>query len=277
MTFRPVAVSLAIAVALSAGGAAPAEEAPVGGAAVDLTGTWFVLIHYRDEATANPDLDRWEDKVWVFESKASRLHWTEYPIVVFRNPTGRFEARAGNRRARVLDKWEPDEGQRLEILDGPRVNSRGSKTKSLRKSAEGGFESVGGLRAQSASVIGYYERWSIAEPASRPVFTRDDILGSGGIGGRAEGMEGRTQYQTTAVEDGGATLRGIYARDENRRGTFRMIRAGSVRGLESDGRTPNEKAADRAREQVLDEVRRRLDEGDPELIRELREQRRQGR
>ena len=45
-------------------------------AAVDLIGTWFVLIHYRDSMTANPDSDRWEDKVWKIEQKGSRLQWT---------------------------------------------------------------------------------------------------------------------------------------------------------------------------------------------------------
>ncbi len=41
-------------------------------AEIDLIGSWFVLIHYRDSQTANPDSDRWEDKVWKIEKKGSR-------------------------------------------------------------------------------------------------------------------------------------------------------------------------------------------------------------
>ena len=112
-------------------------------ARVDLIGSWFVLIHYRDSATANPDSDRWKDRVWTFEMKGSRLHWTDHPIVVFGDTSGRFEARGGNRRARVLAAWQPNEAQRQEIQAGLRVNSRGAKTKSLRGSFESGWESVG--------------------------------------------------------------------------------------------------------------------------------------
>ena len=42
-------------------------------AELDLLGSWFVLIHYRDSQTANPDADRWADKVWKLEMKGSRL------------------------------------------------------------------------------------------------------------------------------------------------------------------------------------------------------------
>ena len=98
-------------------------------AEIDLIGSWFVLIHYRDSQTANPDSDRWEDKVWRIEKKGSRLQWTEYPIVVFNDGSGRFGRVGRNPRSRLLHKWEPNEAQMREILEGVQVNSRGSKTK----------------------------------------------------------------------------------------------------------------------------------------------------
>ncbi len=236
-------------------------------ARVDLIGSWFVLIHYRDSATANPDSDRWEDRVWTFEMKGSRLHWTDHPIVVFDDGSGRFEARGGNRRARVLAAWQPNEAQRQEIQAGLRVNSRGTKTKSLRGSFESGWESVGTLRAQSASVVGYHETWRIANLTTLPVFTRDDVLGSGpsdSASARIEGLEGRTQYTTREVLEGGNLLRGDYARDQNRTGTFQLIRSGSARGLDTGGLTPNQKAAERARRQLLEDVNRPRREDEPE-------------
>ncbi len=244
-----------------------------------LDGTWYVVVHYRDSHTANPDADRWEDKVWVFQRKGSRLHWTEYPIVVFDDRSGRFEARAGNRRARTLEKWEPNDAQRAEIADGPRVNTRGSKEKSLRGSDTKGYESMGGLRAQSATVIGYHETWVIEDPVGLPVFSRTDVLGMGRsarTGGDEQNMDGVTRYATLERIDAD-TLRGRYARDESKAGEFVMMRAGAVRGLKTDGRTPNEKARDRAAEAIAEEVQRRAAEGDPEAIEAIREYQRQQR
>ena len=74
--------------------------AGAGASQVDLIGSWFVLIHYRDSATADPDADRWEDKVWTFEREGSRLRWIEYPIVVFEENEGRFGPVGRNPKAR---------------------------------------------------------------------------------------------------------------------------------------------------------------------------------
>jgi len=270
--------ALALASALVPTAGTRAAEGAAG--PIDLVGTWYVVIHYRDDATANPDSDRWEDHVWVFERKGTRLQWTDYPIVVFADGTGRFESRAGNPRARTLTAWMPNEAQMLEIQQGPHVNPRGSKSKSLKGSDASGYETVGGLRAQGAMMIGYHEDWSIQKPASLPVFTRTDVMGtgrSGKAGGEDQSLEGVTRFTTVEIADAG-TLHGSYERDENRRGTFVMMRAGAIRDLESDGRTPNEKAFDRAREQMdagvkqhIDELMKRIEAGDDEARRELQE------
>lgn len=191
----------------------------------DLLGTWYLLIHYRDDATANPDLDRWDERVWKFEPSGSRIKWTEYSIVVFRDPTGRFENLGTNRARRILHAWEPNAGQYAQIESGLEINSRGSKAKTLRRAYDGdGYESVGGLRVASASVIGYHETWSISGLATLPVFTRDDIMGSA----RAEQMEGRTRYSTLKASAGGDLLEGEFQRDASRSGTFRLMRSGDV-------------------------------------------------
>ena len=70
-------------------GLAPAAAS----AELDLEGTWHVLVHYRDAKTANADTERWEDRLWVFEAAGDRLRWTEFPIVVFDDESGRFERR----------------------------------------------------------------------------------------------------------------------------------------------------------------------------------------
>ena len=116
-----------VALALVTGFAAPAP-------AVELAGTWYVLIHYKDDNAGNPEAERWDDRVWVFEKQGTNLRWTEYPIAVFDDESGRFERRDSGQYARILGSWEPSEGQLADIRDGLQVNSRGSKTKTLRGS-----------------------------------------------------------------------------------------------------------------------------------------------
>ena len=53
-----------------------------GARAVELEGTWYVLVHYQDSETNKPEQWRWEDRVWSFARKGDRLEWTEWPIVV---------------------------------------------------------------------------------------------------------------------------------------------------------------------------------------------------
>lgn len=201
--------------------------AAVAGDEVDLVGTWHVLVHYTDADSANPDAVHWDDRIWVFAREGSRLVWTEYPIVVFRDGEGRFEL-GPHGQQRVLHAWEPNDAQRAQIREGLEFNSRGAKSKSLRRSRKDGrWQSAEPLPTQSANTIGYHETWIIRDPTGLPVFVRDDVLGSE----RAEAMNGRTLYTTESASPSGATLRGSFARDESRRGTFRMTRSGEARSV----------------------------------------------
>ena len=211
-----------VALALVTGFAAPAP-------AVELAGTWYVLIHYKDDNAGNPEAERWDDRVWVFEKQGTNLRWTEYPIAVFDDESGRFERRDSGQYARILGYWEPSEGQLADIRDGLQVNSRGSKTKTLRGSDAQGWSSGKRGAAGSASVISYQEVWSIEGLPARPVFTRSDFMG----GGRTDTLEGGIEYATT--ESSADALSGTYERDGTRHGTFRMLRSGAVGELKGAG------------------------------------------
>ena len=193
--------------------------------AVDLLGSWHVLVHFTDSAADDPEAHRWVDRVWKFEMKGRRLLWSEYPIVVFNDMRGRFTMIAGTTRGRVQEYWEPNAGQLRNIRDGLEVNERESKAKTMRGSLQSGYRSSGGLRSASTSVIGYTQSWSVDDPAGLPVFTRDDLLGSA----RTENMHGRTQYTTTEVRGGGSSLWGRFERDLTAVGSFRMTRMGELR------------------------------------------------
>lgn len=202
--------------------AARAEAEPL-----DLTGTWFVLIHYRDPETANPDATRWKDFVWVFEQKGSRLEWSQYPIVVFDEETGRFERLGDNPRSRVLAGWEPDAAQQRTLADGPQVNPRGKSVKTLRGSNATGWQSPRRMATASASVMGYQENLTIEGLDGLPRFIREDVIGNAISASKGGG----TRYEVEHVDDGGRQLRGRYERDGRQTGTFRMWRTPPTRGL----------------------------------------------
>lgn len=213
----------ALSVGLLLGGPVAGPPAARAGDTSELEGTWYVLIHYKNELTANPDRDRWLDLVWVFTARASRLQWTEYPIVTVADPTGRFEG-----RHRVLAAWEPNDAQWQSISAGPRVNERGSVSKKLRGSDPEGWSSSSRRRAQSFGTIGYEKAWSVEGLPDAPAFLQSDTLSGGGE--IEDG--GQTRYLVSQKEDG--TWRGSYERDGVRHGTFRMVRVASTRGLESE-------------------------------------------
>ena len=206
-------------------------------ATVDLAGTWHVLIHYRDDTAHDPQQMRWDDRLWVFQRDAKGLVWNEYAIVVFQDETGRFE-KSTTGLHRVVGAWEPNPAQLAQIKSGLEYNTRGTKTKTLHGSDAGGWSSGGhGPAPQAANVITYSETWSISGLPTKPVFTRDDVLGSES----AEHMEGRTQYVTQSVEEGGDLLRGTFERDGTRHGTFLMRRSGDSKVTEGSGKTQTQR------------------------------------
>jgi hypothetical protein len=188
-------------------------------------GAWHVLVHYEDAASSGAARERWEDRAWVFEREGDRLRWTEYPIVVFEDETGRFESDGTNRASRTHNHWQPDEAQLADIKDGFAVNERGVASVTLRVSEES-WVSGPKQAAPSASMILYDEVWRIDPAAEGPVFTREDALRSE----RAEDLTGVTIYTTRATADGGRQLMGDFERDGAQRGTFSMTRAAGVHG-----------------------------------------------
>ena len=223
---RKIALAGLLAVALL-----PAAAFAFG--ADDLVGSWHVLVHYQDSATENPEAKRWEDRIWVFEKVGSQLRWTDYPIVVFDDDTGRFEQIGGNRASRVLDYWEPNAAQQEQIQKGLAINSRGSRSKTLSGSDEKGWSSArkGGAGYKSSRFITYEETWNIDGLPSAPRFERQDSMGSGG----SDDFDGRTLYETTGIEKGGDVVRGNFDRDGKRKGTFRLARTGAVHSVAEGG------------------------------------------
>jgi len=210
----------------------------------DLVGTWHVLAHYKDGGTDHPDRERWVDRVWKFEWEHGQIKWTDYPIVVFVDETGRFERLGTNRQSRMLNFWEPNAAQLADIANGLEVNKRGAKTKTLKPTDEGGWSSAGRARPQSMKFISYVETWTITGLAEgAPVFARSDSMSSG----MTETLEGVTRYTTTEV--GGGLLRGDYVRDGTQVGTFQLRPSDPAEWVKGSGKTQNQRFREMAMSQ----------------------------
>ena len=237
----------ALGIGFAAAATAADDEAPAGN--FDLEGTWFVLVHYRDANTANPELWRWEDRVWIFDRTGEPgrgLRWVEYPIVVFSDKEGRFETRDKQSGSRVLHAWEPNPGQRAEIRRGLAVNSRGRAVKTLDGSDAEGWRTDFRLRSTGSATLGYVENWSVEGLPDRPVFTQTDVLGSESD----QTLEGVTRYTTEALEPAGqdgVELRGRFERDGTRTGRFRLIPAGDIGKVPDRSKKEKRRRRDRLR------------------------------
>lgn len=216
-----MACALCLALLACTGCTAP-ERGP---AAEWYEGDWYVLVHYRDDATPELESIQWEDRVWRLERGVKRLTWTEFSSPAFRDGRGRFESLAGGQVARSLGAWTPSQAQLEEIRGGAlQIDTHGARAKSMRGSPSAGYASSGDLRSESTSVIGYHERWSIRGLEGLPVFERDDLMGSG----RTESMQGRTAYRATERSPRDDEISGDYTRDGQLHGRFHMWRMGST-------------------------------------------------
>lgn len=225
-----------------------ASATPAAADPVDLTGTWYVLVHYKDDVSGNPDAMRWEDRIWVFSRDGDKLEWKDYPIVVFQDDDGRFE-RTSRHYARVVAPWEPNPGQLAQIHSGLEINERGSKRKTLVGSDAAGWKSLANAKPQGAGYVTYTETWGIKDAAGRPVFLRNESLGSADMGS----LDGGTVFKTESTA--GGELRGSFERDGTRHGTFRMLRAGAVAQVGRDGKTPNEKQREKMESLIREQLK----------------------
>ncbi len=184
--------------------------------AVDLEGTWYLLVHYRDGASPNPDAMRWEDRVWHFQREGERLLWTDYEVVRFVDSRGRFE-----RDRRVLGPWEPSRSQRREIERGLFANPRGARVLALEKTEDGGWRTrvdPDALR-KSRAVMSFGLAGSIRGTRDLPIFAIDEMLRSLG----SVPSLSQTVMTTRSASPDGDRLTGDYARSADRHGTFRMV------------------------------------------------------
>jgi hypothetical protein len=198
----------ACAIALACLIAAPSARA------VELEGTWYLLVHYRDASSANPGALRWEDRIWHFQREGERLLWTEYEVVDFVDARGRFE-----RDRRVVGPWEPSRSQQREIERGLFANRRGARVLALEQAEDGVWRTRADADAlrRSRAALSFGLAGSVAGAEDFPVFTIEEMLH------RPDAVTSLSRTVVATESRREDQLAGSYTRSGTRTGTFRMV------------------------------------------------------
>ena len=175
--------------------------------------------------TRRPQKDlgpQWDDQIWRIEVSGERLRWTIFPHVELKNAQGRYEETVEGLVARSSGVWSPDPEQWKEIRTGVKTDSYAARSKTLRVSGPGEWQSSGRLRSGSASMVGYHELWQIDFEEREPVFIRVDSMGSA----RTDVLTGQTRYAVKVRDSAQGEMKGLYTQGEQAQGRFTMVRMG---------------------------------------------------
>ena len=192
---------------------------------VDLTGHWYILIHYKDDRSEDKSITKFRDTVWSIEQDDRKVKITSYPYVFF------SEADELVRRNNMMNHiaWMPDDRVWGEIREYIRVSDRGAKVKTLRGSRSESFESNPDSGGFGLNILTFSQNWklSFAPEVIRMEIT-DSLSGSGGLAGMDETIVYQFLERVSADE-----FRGRYD-DATRHGKLWMVRAKQRRGQGND-------------------------------------------
>lgn len=204
---------------------------------VNLTGHWYLLIHYKDDRSEDKSITKFRDLVWSIEQGDDKIELTSYPYVFF------SEADELVRRADMTNHkpWKPDDRLWAEIREFVRVSDRGSKVKTLRGSRSESFESNPGGGGFGMNTLTFSQDWKFSfEPELIRVEITDSLSGSGGLAG----MDETIVYQLTE-RVGEDEFRGKFD-DATRHGKLWMVRSKQRMGQKKkDAETAEQERAQR--------------------------------
>src|SRR5215475_2861255 len=130
---RPIGLVLAVALSLAGASHARAEDL----SKLDLTGEWYVLVHYKDASSEDKSITNFKDYGWSIKQDAKGIEVEEFPYVLF--DEGTEEIRRAAMRGHT--PWQP-EGTVLDVLKQHLdVSSRAARKKSLAGDVASGMKS----------------------------------------------------------------------------------------------------------------------------------------
>lgn len=183
---------------------------------LDLSGAWYVLIHYRDDRSQDASIARFKDFAWSIRQAPTQLVWESYPFVLFDDDTELLRRHAMTEHL----AWEPNKKLRARIRESIQVSPRGMTKKRLRGSFEQGFKSEAPSGAGGLNTLTFSRHWNVSfeKPRVR-IEIVDSLSGTQGL----EGMEESTVFEINE-RVGSDELRGRW-REAHKQGSFRMLRA----------------------------------------------------
>lgn len=213
-----------LVLALALGAWAPSASA-VDLANLDLTGHWYILVHYKDDRSEDKSITKFRDTVWSIKQDDRKVKIVSYPYVFF------SEADELVRRNNMMNHiaWIPDDRIWGEIREFVRVSDRGAKVKTLRGSRAKSFESNPQSGGFGLNTLTFSQNWklSFAPDVIRMEIT-DSLSGSGGLAAIDETIVYQFIERVAADE-----FRGKYD-DATRHGKLWMVRSKQRRGQRDD-------------------------------------------
>ncbi len=219
---RRTGLALCVVAALAASGAsAETGDAPATDLTkVDLNGSWYVLIHYKDEQSEDKSITKFKDFVWTIEQTANTLTWEHYPYVLFPEDAELIRRQA----MRGHTAWEPDESQWTHLKSAIDVSSRALTRKRMTGSVAQGWKSLAPLGSGGLNTMSFSRNWDVGfKPDKVSIVIVDSLSGATGLGGIEEATTYEIRERTSPGE-----FRGTYE-EGSKRGTFRMVRSAERR------------------------------------------------
>jgi hypothetical protein len=205
---------LFLLVALLAVGARPVRAEDL--SKLDLTGEWYVLIHYKDSRSEDKSLTNFKDFGWSMHQEPSRLVVEEFPYVLF--DEGSEEVRRAAMRGHT--PWQPEGRVLDELHEHLDVSSRAARKKQLSGDFAAGMKSEGSGGAK-AGTMDFSRNWTVTwAPAKVNIKIVDSLGGGNAMLGE---MEEAAVFEITAQPSPGE-LTGTWSEGE-KSGSLRLIRA----------------------------------------------------
>ena len=205
---------LFLLVALSAIGARPLRAEDL--SKLDLTGEWYVLIHYKDARSEDKSLTNFKDFAWSIKQEPGKLSVDEFPYVLF--DEGTEEVRRAAMRGHT--PWKP-EGAILDVLhEHLDVSSRAMRKKQLSGDMAAGMKSDADSGAKSGT-MSFSRNWTVSwSPAKVSIKIVDSLGGGSAMLGE---MEEASVFEITE-RPSADELAGTWSEGE-KSGSLRLIRA----------------------------------------------------
>ena len=189
---------------------------------LDLSGEWYVLLHYKDAKSEDKSITKFKDFEWSIRQSADGLAIDEYPYVLFDEGTEEIRRAA----MRGHKPWEPEGLVLGAVREHVDVSTRAMRSKELKGSTAAGMKSAEGA-AGGGTTMNFTRNWDIVwAPASVTIKIVDSLSGGSAMLGEMEEAAVFTIKEQPSADE----LRGTWT-EGDKSGSLRMIRAKERRVL----------------------------------------------